>query len=229
MSCGSVGVLIPALNEEVRIAHAIASAREAGADEIIVADGGSRDRTVERAREAGATVILGDPIRGRCLNQAAAAAQSDLLIILHADTTLPPGAADDVRAALQHAVFGGFRLRFAEPGLKLRVAEMMINLRTRITRAPWGDQAQFIRRQHLLETGGFLEEPIMEDYELAIRMKKRGKTRLLPSHVVTSGRRFLEKGVLLTALTNWRIVAAWRRGASPAELAHLYRGRGPLD
>ena len=56
-----------------------------------------------------------------------------------------------------------------------RFAAAAINFRTRLTRCPWGDQAQFIRRETFLETGGFKEMPLMEDYELAIRMKRRGR------------------------------------------------------
>jgi hypothetical protein len=96
----------------------------------------------------------------------------------------------------------------------------MINLRTRWTKAPWGDQAQFLRRADFLRDGGFREIPIMEDYELAARMKRRV---LLPLTVTTSARRFLQKGVLRTAVINWRIIVAWKMGADPARLADLYR------
>ena len=68
-----------------------------------------------------------------------------------------------------------FASRFIEPSRKLRFAAALINLRTRLTRCPWGDQAQFIRRETFLEIGGFKEMPLMEDYELAIRMKRRGR------------------------------------------------------
>jgi hypothetical protein len=145
------------------------------------------------------------------------------LIFLHADTELPDGAAAAVVEALQHAGFGGFRLRFAEPAAKLRLAAMLINLRTSITRCPWGDQAQFIRRSTFLGAGGFREIALMEDYELAARMKRAGPVALLPLHVTTSGRRFLQLGLLRTALRNWEIVMRWRFGADPEELAKRYR------
>ena len=48
--CPPLTVIIPALDEEVSIARAIRSCREAGPCEVIVVDGGSRDRTVEIAR-----------------------------------------------------------------------------------------------------------------------------------------------------------------------------------
>jgi len=219
-----VSVIIPALNEEDSIAGSIASALGAGAAEVIVVDGGSSDRTSRFATTAGARVILNDAMRSRQLNRGAEAASKPFLIFLHADSRLPAGAAEAVEHALTHGlVFGGFRIRFAEPDRKLRVAEKMINFRSAITRAPWGDQAQFIARSTLLESGGFRQIAIMEDYELARRMRHAGRTRILPLTVTTSGRRFLQKGVLRTAAINWSIVWRYHRGVDPEELARRYR------
>lgn len=219
-----VTVIIAALDEEASIVAAIESARAAGAAEVIVADGGSRDGTVRLAEGAGARVIRCEPLRARQFNRGAEAATNELLIFLHADTVLPPRAAEHVATALANGTaFGGFRISFIERLARLHVAAFMINLRTSFTRCPWGDQAQFIRRSVFLAEGGFREMPLMEDYELAIRMKRRGRTKVLPMRVRTSGRRFLRKGVLRTAAMNWRIIAAYRMGADPKELARLYR------
>ena len=43
----------------------------------------------------------------------------------------------------------------------------------------------------------------MEDYDLARRMKPRV---VLPLTVITSGRRFLEQGMLRTVAFNWRTI-----------------------
>jgi rSAM/selenodomain-associated transferase 2 len=221
-----VSVVIPSLDEQERVATAVDSALASGAAEVIVVDGGSSDETVECARRAGACVITGERMRARQMNRGAQAAAGEILLFLHADTRLPTGACPAVERALATgAAFGGFRISFAEPSLRLRAAAAMINARTAVTRCPWGDQAQFIRRDVFLATGGFREIPIMEDYELAVRMKHRGRAVVLPDRVITSGRRFLEKGVFATALMNWRIVIAYRRGADPTELAAMYRGR----
>ena len=213
-----VSVVIAALNDEERIGAAVDSAFAAGAAEVIVSDGGSADRTREIAAAHRARVITSLPMRSRQFNTGAREVQHDAIIFLHADTTLPAGAATAVGEALQRFEFGGFRISFAEHALKLRVAAAMINLRTRITRCPWGDQAQFIQRSKFT---GFREIPLMEDYELATRMKH--SATILPLAVTTSGRRFLAKGVLRTAWTNWSIVTRWKLGADPETLAQIYR------
>ncbi|HSP33367.1 MAG TPA: glycosyltransferase family 2 protein [Thermoanaerobaculia bacterium] len=210
----SVTVLIAARNEERWVAASVRSAFDAGAGEVIVVDAESIDRTREIARDGGATVIECEPMRARQFNRGAAVARGDAIIFLHGDTVLPPGAAAAVEAALQRYDFGGFRIAFAEDSLKLRLAAFLINLRTRITRAPWGDQAQFVHRGT-----AFREMPLMEDYELAVRMKRRV---LLPLAVTTSGRRFLEKGLIRTAVLNWAIILAWRFGVSAKTLARWY-------
>lgn len=214
-------MIIAARDEERHIAGAIESAFAAGAAEVIVADGASTDRTAEIASGCGAIVLRCAPMRSRQFNRGAASARHATLIFLHADTTLPPGGAAAAADALAAgASFGGFRLQFAEPSRRLRVVAFMINLRTRLTRCPWGDQAQFMARSRFLADGGFQEIPIMEDYELAIRMKR--KRAILPLAVTTSGRRFLTRGVVRTTAMNWLIIAAWRMGVAPVRLAGWY-------
>ena len=205
------------------IAATIDAAFAAGIAEVIVADGGSRDATVSIAREHGARVVTGETMRARQLNRGANAATHDTLVFLHADTLLPLGAADAIVDALNDCVFGGFRLAFIEDARRLRITAALANFRTQLTRAPWGDQAQFTRRETFRGIGGFPDMPLMEDYELASRMKRAGPTVLLPLHVRTSGRRFLRRGLFVTAATNWTIIAAYHLGVSPERLARWYR------
>jgi rSAM/selenodomain-associated transferase 2 len=219
-----LSVIIPALNEERTIAEAIARARAAGAAELIVADAGSTDRTCAIARELGCVIIAGDQDRGTRLNRAAAEASGDVLLFLHADTLLPEDATARVFEALDAGfTFGGFRLRFIESFFRLRVAAWMINLRTRWTRCPWGDQAQFIERGIFHSTGGFRDFPLMEDYELAVRMRRRARSTIVPAYVRTSGRRFLQKGILRTSTLNWIVIVLYRLGVTPERLARFYR------
>src|SRR2546423_14417313 len=135
-------------------------------------------------------------MRSKQISLGAGEATNETIIYLHAATLLPRGAAEAVVAA--RADFGGFRIAFAERSSRLRIAAFLINLRTRITRQPWGDQAQFVSGAAF---PGFREIPIMEDYELARTMKQRV---VLPLAVITSGRRFLEQGMLRTVAFTWR-------------------------
>lgn len=220
----AVSVVIPTLNEESRIGASVASAFAAGASEVIVSDGGSSDATLDHARNAGARTITSERVRARQLDTGARAATGETLLFLHADTLLPAGACEAAEEALNRgALFGGFRISFVEKGLRLAWTAWAINARTRFTRSPWGDQAQFIRRDTFLRVGGYGTAPIMEDYDLARRMKRAGDIAILPLAVRTSGRRFLRKGLVRTSLINWLIVSAWHLGVSPERLARWYR------
>jgi rSAM/selenodomain-associated transferase 2 len=215
-----VSVVIPTLNEEARVGATIDAAFAAGAAEVIVADGGSSDATIAIAREKNASVLTGADMRARQLNLGAREAKHDAIIFLHADTLLPEGACDAVELALvMGVIFGGFRIAFLEDGL--RTVAALINARTRFTREPWGDQAQFVSRRAF---PGYREIPIMEDYELARRMKRAGRTAMLPLTVRTSGRRFRELGPFRTAALNWWIIVCYHAGVSPERLARWYRG-----
>jgi len=221
----AVSVVIPALNEQASIAATIDAARAAGAAEVIVADGGSSDATIAIATERCARVITGESLRAAQINRGIEAAAHDAIIVVHADTLLPSGAAAAVEQALfDGAIFGAFRVEFIEGGARLAFVAFMINARTRLTRKPWGDQAQFARRETLLRMGGYPAFPIMEDYELARRMKRAGRVAFLPTTVRTSGRRFLAKGVIRTSIVNWLIIVCYHLGVPVEWLAKWYRG-----
>ena len=212
-----VTAIVPTLNEEERLGATLEAAWAAGVAELIVADGGSSDATIAIARAHGAIVVTGETMRARQLNRGAEAASHEALVFLHADTLLPHGAASAIEEALARTDFGGFRVEFIEGGLRLLWVAFAINVRTRLTRAPWGDQAQFARRGIR-----YPELPIMEDYELARRMKRRAA--IVPLAVRTSGRRFLQKGVVRASCINWLIIISYHLGVPPERLARWYRG-----
>lgn len=59
----SVGVVIPCLDEETAVGPCVLAVLASGVGEVIVVDGGSTDRTAERAAAAGAKVVV-EPARG---------------------------------------------------------------------------------------------------------------------------------------------------------------------
>jgi glycosyltransferase involved in cell wall biosynthesis len=81
-----VSIVIPCLNEEEPIAGVVAEVLAQGADEVIVVDNGSTDRTAERARAAGARVVA-EPQRGygRACAAGVAAVRADADIVCFLD------------------------------------------------------------------------------------------------------------------------------------------------
>lgn len=217
-----LAIVVPTLDEEEALRRNLPAAL-AAADEVVVSDGGSRDGTLAVARALGVRTLCGPASRGRQLNAGAAATTAELLLFLHADTTLPEGAARQVREAVAGgAVAGAFLLRFATDRRAMRLGERLIDLRTRLTRLPLGDQAQFITRAAFERLGGYRDWPILEDLDLMLRLRKE-KVALLDSRVTTSARRYLERGVVRTVATNWLIWLLFALGVPPERLAGLYK------
>jgi rSAM/selenodomain-associated transferase 2 len=231
-----ISVVIPTLDEEATIARAIRSCREAGPCEVIVVDGGSGDRTMEIARGEGVTAISSPRGRAAQMNAGAAVARGEVLLFLHADTRLPGGAVSAVLGALRDpaAVGGAFRVRLAaSPGAgmcvraTLGITGRMIGARAAVSESYSGDQAIFARAGAFRAFGGYPEIPLMEDVVLSRRMRRAGRTVLLPLRVETSGRRWEAWGPLRTVLFMWRMRIAFLLGRTPSRCAEAYR-RGPL-
>ena len=216
-------MIIPTLGEEALVGGAVASALAAGADEVIVADGGSRDRTVERARAAGARVVAGARGRGPQLNRGAAAATGVTLCFLHADARLAPDAGAQIDAALRdpRTVGGNFRIRFGG-SLHGRTLAAFYHVIRRLG-IYYGDSAIFCRRRAFEAAGGFPPHPIMEDLALARTLGRRGGMAYLRGPVTASPRRW-EQGGLARTWASWLVIQVlWFARVPPARLAGLYR------
>jgi hypothetical protein len=103
----------------------------------------------------------------------------------------------------------------------------MARIRSRITRLPFGDQAQFFRRGYFFELGGYSPMPLMEDIEIMQRVKKRGgRIKIISGRVVTSARRYEDEGVARRVARNWLLQLRYYLGADPERLASGYEKPG---
>ena len=232
-----VSVVVPALDEADGVGACLASvAQQDGPLEVVVADGGSTDGTAEAARRAMPEARVVSPGRGRArqMNAGADVSAGDVLLFLHADTRLPPGALAAVRAALADpAVAGGcFRTRFgretaAEFGpvgrALMRLWEGRLWMRWH--RFAFGDRALFARRAAFEAAGGFPDQPIFEDLDLVRALRRRGRFVFLDADVETSPRRFVRHGALRQQLRNLALWLGWNAGVPPDTLKRFYSDR----
>jgi rSAM/selenodomain-associated transferase 2 len=222
-------IIIPVLNEEARIAETIDHIRslaDGKAAEIIIADGDPAGGTLRAIPDGACRKLLSEPGRGRQLNRGAGAASGEVLIFLHADTKLPPGALISIGETLRdrRLAGGAFDLAIDSPRRAFRLIERVASLRTRLTRVPYGDQAIFLRRDWFRSLGGYREIPIMEDVDLMRRLKRSGgRIAILPERVVTSARRWEQEGIFTTTLRNWSLVTLFLLGVDAGRLARWYR------
>jgi rSAM/selenodomain-associated transferase 2 len=220
----NISVVIPVLNEEKTIAANLAALMALTPYEVIVIDGGSADRTREISEQLGAVVITGAPGRARQMNRGAQHATGDILLFLHADTRLPPGAFPDIIAALADPRYLGGRFDVELDGdhWLLKIVGAMINQRSRITKVGTGDQAIFVRREVFARMGGFPDIPLMEDIAFCRALKRLGGIACLRSKVVTSARRWESEGVWRTIIKMWTLKLLYLAGVSPVTLKRFY-------
>lgn len=220
-----ISVIIPTLNEAGNIQNAIASIQSGTNIEVIVVDGGSQDYTVELSQSLGAKVISSPPGRAMQMNAGAFMASGDILLFLHADTRIPINFDVMIRTALQQPriVAGAFTLQIDAPLWGLRLVELGVKWRLHFWQMPYGDQAIFLTKEIFQQVGNFPPLPIMEDFELMRRLKKLGKITILPISVITSSRRWLQKGIFSTTLLNQIVIIAYLLGVSPERIRNWYR------
>jgi rSAM/selenodomain-associated transferase 2 len=218
-----ISVVIPALNEAEHILPTIDSVRQQDRDaEIIVADGGSVDGTLELARPH-ARVIQSPRGRAAQLNAGARCAAGQVLLFLHADSRLAPGALAKVRQTLDNPLIAGgsFTLVFDVDNFWLRFYALCATIDCLCFR--YGDQGIFVRRAIFEQMGGYAEIPLMEDIDLMRRLPRYGRRVLLRHYpVTTSARRFVEHGIVRQEVLNVALVAAWFLGVKPRVLAKWY-------
>ena len=219
-----ISIIIPAINEADHIANTIKSIGTGNKMEVIVVDGGSKEDTVRIATSLGAKVITGTPPRARQMNRGADHATGDVLVFLHADTRLPEKFEDLVFNSFKHPkmVAGAFELRLDSPMPGLRLIECLANWRSRYLKLPYGDQAIFVSSNLFHELGGFLDIPIMEDFELIRGLRKQGSIVTLPVPVFTSARRWQNFGILKTTAINQLVIAAYVMGIAPKKIVRWY-------
>lgn len=215
-----MSVVIPALNEEDYIAAAIRSVR--GCAEVLVVDGGSSDRTRDRAAEEGARVLLSPPGRGQQLDLGAREAAGEWILFLHADTRLEEGWAEAMAGLGKEVVGGAFRFAVDSPRPVYRWVEKAVDLRCRLFRLPFGDQAIFARRRVYGIVGGFPPFPLMEDLHFVRRLSRAGPMALLRKRAFTSARRWERHGVVVTTARNLWLLGQYAAGRAPERLARFY-------
>lgn len=198
--------------------------------EVIVSDGNPPGNTIRAIdpdfnRHLLIRTLPSNKGRGLQMNRGAHISRSGILLFLHVDTFLPPGAFPSiVRSIKDYNIAGGaFDLAIGSEAKKYRLIERAASLRTRLTRLPYGDQAIFIRNDIFRKVGGFSNIPLMEDVDFMQRLKKRGyRIKILPLKVRASPRRWEVEGALYGTLRNWALITLYLCGVPPQKLVKYY-------
>ena len=220
-----LSIIIPTFNEARNITDCLDSVfYQEHPCQVIVADGGSSDGTLDLVRPP-AQVVAADKGRAGQMNAGARLATGDVLLFLHADTRLPPGGLACLAKAMgQNTAPGGvFRLSFDPASPLLNFYAWCTRFSCRLFH--YGDAGIFIRRDLFEEMGGYADLAIMEDLDLWLTLHRRGRPLILPRAVTTSSRRFLQHGAIRQQAVNAGLVALWLLGVNHRKLAAWYYGK----
>ncbi len=227
-----ITVVVPTLNAESGLAASLSALVTATVEglvrEVIVVDGGSTDRTLVIADQAGTRIVTSERGRGRQLAAGAAAARFPWPLFLHADTVLDPGWEREVAALIERVEIGerpetaaAFRFALDDLGVLPRLLETGVGLRSSLLRLPYGDQGLLVPRRLYDQIGGFRELPLMEDVDLVRRLGRR-RTMILRTRAVTSAVRFRREGYIPRIARNLTCLALFYLRVPPHLIARLY-------
>lgn len=218
-------IIIPTLNEQVNIKNCLQPLQQLRHQaEIILVDGGSHDDTVTLAQPLVNKILCCNPGRARQMNIAAQYAEGEILIFLHADTSLPDNALWLISKKINgKRPWGRFDIHLTGGHWMLPVIATMMNWRSRLTGIATGDQVIFVKRTAFENVNGYPNISLMEDISLCKRLKKLSAPLCLSAKVNSSGRRWLQFGVFKTIFLMWSLRLGYFFGANPDKLAQLYK------
>lgn len=222
----NVSVIIPTLNEVENIGKLVEFLRQHGDErllEVIVADGGSNDQTVELAESAGAKTCKNLP-RSRAIQMNAGWKKSsgNVLYFVHADALPPRTYLSDIAESLSSgADMGCYRFQFDSDSMILKFNSYMTRFNGLSCRG--GDQTLFITREAFKELGGYDQSfEIMEEYDLLIRAKKKFTFTIIPKDVKVSARKYQHNSYLRVNFANFVVFMMFRLGFSSGRIKNAY-------
>lgn len=214
-------IIIPTYNEADNIQSCLLNLQTFRSQcEVIIVDGGSIDSTIGLATPLTDKVIISTKGRAKQMNAGAQQAKGNMLIFLHADTSLPENALELIRQT--ESSWGRFDISLSGKPIMLKVISTFMNWRSRLTGIATGDQVIFVSKPLFDEVGGYPDIALMEDISLCAMLKKISAPHCLKAKVISSGRRWEQFGVFKTILLMWSIRLRYFFGENPDVLANLY-------
>ncbi len=215
MSKKEISIIIPTLNEEMTIRQCLGPLVNIPDIEVIVADGGSTDKTLEIVGQyRDVKVVSSEMGRSIQMNKGATYAKGKNFLFLHADCVLQGEVILNIQHVFRNNLFvgGAFKIKLLSDKLPYRFIEKGINFRAKVFKLPYGDQGLFVKRSIFETLGGFREMPICEDLDFVCRLKKYGKIIILNEEILSSIRRWRNNGILKTTLRNQLLLASYVLG-----------------
>ena len=222
-----ISIIIPTFNEKENIEKIITyllSVPQKERIEIIIADGGSTDNTIQLARQLNVLTTV-SPVKGRAgqMNHGVSLATGDIFYFIHADSRPPLTYFTDIEQALSKRFnCGCYRSKFDSNNFMLKINAFFTRLNVLFCRG--GDQTIFVTKDLFEKVGPYKNEMlIMEDYDFLARIRKQGKFKLFNKATVFSARKYEGNSWLKVQKANLKIVRMYKKGKSQEEMLNTYK------
>ena len=213
-----ISIIIPTINEANNLPlllSDLSSIQEEG--EIIIVDCGSEDKTIDIANIYGAKVCISkEKNRGLQLDMGAKYSKGDWLIFLHADTRLTHDWFRKINSYLdgnKNSIYY-FKFKINHKKIIYRVLEILVNIRSKYFKQPYGDQGLIMHRNIYFKNNGFRKIPLMEDVDFLRRLNNSKDLKQLNSPIFISSRKWERTNIFLQAIKNWNFRRRWLKGES---------------
>lgn len=232
MGAPRFSIILPARNDAAALGRTLdhlAQLAEIARAEIIVAASGDPSGTARAVGGRGRLLLCEESSRAALMNAGAGVASGETFFFLHADSFPSINALRLIDETLSDGtiVGGGFEHVFVERDWRLRAVSWINRIRYRLTHNYYGDQGIFVRASTFRRTGGYANLRLMEDLDFSRRLKRMGRSVLIPAPLKTSGRRFLDRGPWRTFLfIVWLLLLHTLRLDTER---YAERWRGPAD
>jgi len=221
-----ISIIIPTINEANNLPLLLSDLSVIQKEgEIIIVDCGSEDKTIDVANIYGAKVYKSkERNRGLQLDIGAKNSKGDWLIFLHADTRLSNEWFRKVNSVFKEDknYIYYFKFKINHKKMIYRVLEILVNIRSKIFKQPYGDQGLIIHRTIYFKNNGFRNIPLMEDVDFLMRLNQKKDLKQLNFPIFISSRKWERTNFFLQAIKNWHFRRRWLKGESLKSLYSDY-------
>jgi len=221
-----ISIIIPTINEANNLPLLLSDLSNIQKEgEIIIVDCGSEDKTIDIAYIYGAKVIISkERNRGLQLDIGAKNSKGEWLIFLHADTRLTHDWYKKINSFLRGNKSSIYYFEFKINNKKIiyRVLEILVNIRSKFFKQPYGDQGLIIHRTIYFKNNGFRNIPLMEDLDFLKRLNNKKDLKQLNSPIFISSRKWERTNIFLQAIKNWNFRRRWLKGESTKSIYFDY-------
>jgi len=206
-----------------------------GDKQLIAVVSPSDDDTLAVVRRFAEVQVIesGASNRAQRLNVGIAASEGQWVLLHHPATLLPERVAlQQARVALEETSsgWGGFVHGFDMSHWLLRFTSWYsTRVRSQLSSILYLDHCIFARRDVLTKIGGVPDMDIFEDTALSLALSKWGKPVIAPGQVVTSARRFQQRGLYRQALLNQLLKLMYFAHLDPKQLNWLYERKSQIN